>query len=143
MLFFGHIAVSVALADATDADPSWAIAGNLLPDMTDKAGAWVFRIMPSGRWLAHGLPFFAAASLAATRLLPERAARGFVIGYASHLAGDLYAGGRLPLAAPFMQAPSGHSSHGLSWLGVNLVPELLGLAFLFYRNRRRVPEGLP
>jgi hypothetical protein len=136
VLFFGHIAISVALADAAGADTAWAVAGNLLPDVTDKTGGWVLKVMPSGRWLAHGLPFFVLANALARGALPERASRGFTLGYASHLVADHYAGGRLPLMAPFAKPRSRSQGHGLGWLGVNLVPELLGLAFHLRRHNR-------
>jgi hypothetical protein len=101
MIFLGHIAVSMALADLTKSDRKAAIAGNLLPDVTDKTGGWLLKLMPSGRWLAHGLPFFAAVCLAARLVLDERRWRGFVLGYAGHLVGDLYGGGKVPWLAPF------------------------------------------
>ena len=105
MLFFGHIAVSLLIADATKTDRAAAVAGNLLPDVTDKTGAWVLRAMPSSRWLAHGLPCYTAV-VAATRLvLPERQWRAFALGYAGHLVCDLYAGGKVPWFAPFETPP--------------------------------------
>ncbi len=101
MLFLGHIAVSLLLADATDSDRASAVAGNLLPDIIDKTGGWVLRVMPSGRWLAHGLPFFAAVLLASRLVLQPRQWRGFALGYGGHLLGDLYGGASVPWLAPF------------------------------------------
>jgi hypothetical protein len=137
MLFFGHIAVSVAVADATDSDVGAAIAGNLLPDVADKTGGWVLGVMPSGRWLAHGLPFFALSLAVASRVVDGRAWRGFALGYASHLVGDLWGGGRLPLFAPFDRPLGSESRHDFAWLASNLGPEVAGLAYLVWRRRRR------
>ncbi|HEY7271024.1 MAG TPA: metal-dependent hydrolase [Dehalococcoidia bacterium] len=139
MLFFGHIAAGVALADAAGGDPGWAAAGAVLPDIVDKTGAWVLKVMPSGRWLAHGLPCFALAVAASRRALPAAAAKGFALGYASHLFGDLYAGGRVPIAAPFGRRPKREDEKlGLGWLAVNLAPEALGLAYLLRRPAREL-----
>jgi len=132
MLFFGHIAVSVALADTADAHAGAAVVGNLIPDLTDKSLQWI-GVTP-GRWLGHGLPFVALACAVTRPLLPRRAWRGFVLGYMSHLAGDLWGGGKLPLLAPFR----GNRSPELPWYGrkawaMILAPEVLGLAFLLWR----------
>ena len=136
MLFFGHIAVSVALADATDADPYAAVAGNLFPDVTDKT-LGLLRITPS-RWLAHGLPCLVALCALSLRLMPERSWRGFVLGYASHLVGDLWAGGRVPWLAPFARRPRRcRKTRRLRWLVLNLIPEVAGLLYL----RRRSAAG--
>ncbi len=137
MLFFGHIAIAAGLADATASDAGAAIAGNLVPDVIDKTGAWVFRVMPSGRWLAHGLPFVALACGIAGATLPRRKARGFALGYLSHLAADHWAGGRLPWLAPFTKPPAGRSRHDAAWLLKNLLPEAAGAVFLLLRKRRR------
>jgi hypothetical protein len=141
VLFFGHIAISVALADATESDPMAAVAGNLLPDVVDKTGGWVLKVMPGGRWLAHGLPFFLAANLLAKKALSERAWRGFALGYASHMVADLYAGGRLPLLAPFGRPAAEESDHGLRWLLVNLVPEVPGVIYLLGRYNKKKAEA--
>jgi hypothetical protein len=137
MLFFGHIAVSVALADATNSDTAAAIAGNLFPDVVDKSLGWVARLTPS-RWVAHGLPCLVTTCALLKPVLPERAWRGFALGYVSHLAGDLWNGGRLPLLAPFRgRRRSRRGAYGLAWLGANLGPEVAGLGFLWLRARRQ------
>lgn len=141
MLFFGHIAVSVACADAFDVDTSAAIAGNLLPDVTDKTGGWVLRVMPSGRWLAHGLPFFALTCLVSRPFLPDRRWRGFAMGYASHLIADYWAGGRLPLLAPFTSMKRGRPNRRLRWWFTYLAPEAMGLAYLWWRGNHAVQNG--
>jgi hypothetical protein len=101
VLFLGHIAVSLLIADATDSDRKAAVAGNLLPDVVDKTGGWVLQVMPQGRWLAHGLPCFAVVSVIAGLVLDGRERRGFVLGYLGHLVCDLWAGSRVPWFAPF------------------------------------------
>jgi membrane-bound metal-dependent hydrolase YbcI (DUF457 family) len=139
MLFFGHIAVSVALADATDSDAVAAVAGNLLPDVVDKSLRFAARITAS-RWLAHGLPSLALASALARPLLPERAWRGFAIGYASHLAADLWAGGSVPWLAPFVgDGRPRFDPYKTDWFVKNLGPEIVGLAYLYLRERNQLP----
>jgi hypothetical protein len=105
MLFFGHIAVSLLLADVTKTDRTAAVVGNLVPDVTDKTGGWVLKVMPAGRWFAHGLPCFTAVVAAAKLVLPEKQWRAFALGYAGHLVCDLYAGGKVPWFAPFETPP--------------------------------------
>ena len=99
MFFFGHIAATLLVADATDSDRTAAVAGNLLPDVTDKTLSWVFRLGPS-RWLAHGLPAYLLTNLVAFALLDRQRRRGFALGYAGHLLCDLWAGGRVPWLVP-------------------------------------------
>ena len=137
MLFFGHIAISLAVADACDADPLAAVAGNLLPDIADKTGASVLKVTPAGRWLAHGLPFFTLANLVARKALPRRSARGFTLGYALHFVADHYAGGRLPWLAPFARPSGRRAKRTLRWWLVYLTPEVLGLGYLTGRYGRR------
>jgi len=134
VILLGHFAAAVIAADLTGSDKAAAIAGTLLPDVIDKTGGWVLRVMPAGRWLAHGLPFFAAAAAVTCPLLPSRTWRGFVAGYASHLATDLYAGGRVPWFAPFEPPP--HRRNGRLNLPAALVEETAGAAFLWWRARR-------
>jgi membrane-bound metal-dependent hydrolase YbcI (DUF457 family) len=139
MLFFGHIAVSVALADATDSDPAAAVAGNLLPDVVDKSLRFVARLTAS-RWLAHGLPSLTIACALTRPLLPERTWRGFALGYASHLAADLWAGGKVPWLAPFLgDGRPRFDPYTTNWFLKNLGPEVAGLVFLYLRNRDQLP----
>ena len=147
MLFFGHIAASLLIADATGADPGAAVAGNLVPDVTDKTLNWVLRLTPSSRWLAHGLPFFALMSLAALALLEPRRARGFIVGYAGHLLCDLWAGGRVPWLAPFVRQRRPLRKHAptVPQLALYLLPELIGAPFVCQRlmsgRARTQPRG--
>jgi hypothetical protein len=100
MLFLGHVAASLLIADASGSDRAAAVAGNLLPDVTDKTAGWILRLWPS-RWLAHGLPCYLAVCALARLFLDEKRWRGFALGYAGHLLCDLWAGGRVPWCAPF------------------------------------------
>ena len=77
------------------------LPARLLPDVIDKTGSWVFHVFPKGRWLAHGLPFFAAVSALVFATQERRKARGFILGYLGHPRCDLWGGGRVPWFAPF------------------------------------------
>jgi hypothetical protein len=126
MLFFGHIATTLLVADATDSDRATAVAGNLLPDITDKTLGYVLKLTPS-RWLAHGLPGYLLVNLAAYVLLDRRRWRGFALGYAGHLVCDLWAGSEVPWKAPFQKHPERKERAGkLGWL-VYMLPEAIGL----------------
>jgi hypothetical protein len=136
MLFLGHIAVSLLLADATRTDRAAAVAGNLVPDVVDKTGAWVLKAMPDSRWLAHGLPFFGLVNLAVILVLDRRRSRAFALGYAGHLACDLWAGGRVPWFAPFGRPPA---QRGLKTPGrklLYLLPEFIGAPIVWVLLRR-------
>lgn len=133
MLFFGHIAISMLLADATDSDRTAAIAGNLTPDVLDKTGAWVLHVMPSGRFLAHGLPFFTVASLVAMRTMEPRKARGYILAYAGHLVCDLWAGGQVPWLSPFTASSRRKREKkrcSKLMLALYLLPEIAGLPII-------------
>jgi hypothetical protein len=135
-LFLGHIAASLLIADAADGDRTAAVAGNLLPDVTDKTLGWVLHLTPA-RWLAHGLPGFALVSLAAALFLDKRRWRGFVLGYAGHLVCDLWAGGRVPWLAPFQRLPRGKGRSGRRGLIVFLLPEFVGAPIIWRLLARR------
>ncbi|MDS0281581.1 metal-dependent hydrolase [Haloarcula onubensis] len=69
-----------------------AAVGTQFPDLVDKPLAWAVGVLPAGRSLAHSV--FTAAVVAAVVLYVARRwgqsdpALAFVVGYASHLAGD-------------------------------------------------------
>ena len=142
MLFLGHVATGVAIADATDSDHAASIVGTMLPDVIDKTGSWVFHVFPKGRWLAHGLPFFAAASAVAIATQDRRKARGFVLGYIGHLMCDLWGGGRVPWFAPFEKTVrSPRKVPVLAPLVKSMPPEIAGAWFLIRRLNRWVNEA--
>ena len=126
MLFFGHIATSIAVADATDSDRAAAVAGNLLPDVTDKTLGYVLKLTPS-RWLAHGLPGYLLVNLVAFAVMDRRRWRGFALGYAGHLVCDLWAGGEVPWRAPFQAHPRRKGRKSRLTLLLYLLPEAIGL----------------
>jgi hypothetical protein len=140
MLFLGHVATGVALADATDSDHTASIVGTMLPDVIDKTGSWVFHVFPKGRWLAHGLPFFAAVSAVAIATQDRRKARGFVLGYAGHLLCDLWGGGRVPWFAPFEKTQRSRKVQFWTPLIKSMPPEIAGGWFLIKRFNRWVNE---
>jgi hypothetical protein len=141
MLFLGHIAAALVLADLTKSDRKAAVAGNLLPDVVDKTGGWVLRTMLDARWLAHGLPFTGAACLAARFFVGGSSWRGFVVGYLGHLVGDLYGGGKVPWFAPF-EKPNPQpklwqsGSRFRREMGKALAPEVVGAGVIWLLLRR-------
>lgn len=136
MLFFGHIAASLLIADATDSDRKAAIAGNLVPDVTDKTLAWVLKLTPS-RWLAHGLPGFFLVSALSYFFLDRRRWRGFVLGYAGHLICDLWAGAKVPWRAPFQPKPRPGRFRSRAHRALFLLPEVIGLPVIWLLTRKR------
>ena len=142
MIFLGHVATGVAIADATDSDHAATVAGTMLPDVIDKTGSWVFHVFPKGRYLAHGLPFFAAVSVLVFATQERRKARGFILGYAGHLLCDLWGGGRVPWFAPFEPAPrtKGRAPF-LRPVLKGLPPEFAGAWFLIRRFNRWMHEA--
>jgi hypothetical protein len=139
MLFFGHIATSLVVADATDTDRLTTVAGNLVPDVTDKT-LNLFGLTP-GRWLAHGLLGFAFASTLTRFWLDDRRWRGFVLGYAGHLICDLWAGATLPWHSPFGKKPRKGRFRSKLHLAVYLLPEVIGLPIVWGKISRPVPVG--
>jgi membrane-bound metal-dependent hydrolase YbcI (DUF457 family) len=141
MLFLGHIATGVAIADATDSDHAASVAGTMLPDVIDKTGSWVFHVFPKGRYIAHGLPFFAVVSALVLATQERRKARGFILGYAGHLLCDLWGGGRVPWFAPFektVRSPRKVAFWGP--LAKSMPPEIAGAYFLLKRFNRWINE---
>jgi hypothetical protein len=63
------------------------------PDLVDKPLAWSLGVLPSGKSLAHSLftlvPLAGLAALLGARSGSQRGTVAFVVGYASHLAGDV------------------------------------------------------
>jgi hypothetical protein len=132
MLFLGHIAVTLLLADATRTDRAAAIAGNLTPDLIDKTGSIVLHRTPR-RWFAHGLPFYFLAVLLLRPFVDQRRWRAYALGYAGHLLCDLWAGGRVPWFAPFEPKRYRRRKRSPGHLVLYLLPEFLG-AYITYRR---------
>jgi hypothetical protein len=134
VLFFGHIAASLLIADASDSDRAAAVAGNLVPDVTDKTLGWVLRLTPS-RWLAHSLIGYAAVNAVAFFVMDRRRWRGFALGYAGHLVCDLWAGGKVPWLAPFQQKPPKGRFRSWRHRAVYLLPEFVGAPIVWWLLR--------
>jgi membrane-bound metal-dependent hydrolase YbcI (DUF457 family) len=131
MFFLGHVATGMALADASKTDRNAAMLGAIFPDLVDKTAHLVLRIVPYGRWLAHGLPFMAVACTAVAATQPSQRSRGFALGYASHLVCDLWAGGRVPWLAPFAKPRRRPKKpRSLGKLAIYLLPEVVGAAII-------------
>ena len=132
MLFLGHIAVSLLIANATRSDRAAAVAGNLVPDVIDKTAGWVLHASPS-RWLAHGLPFFVACAIVAALALDPARRRGFILGYGGHLICDLWGGYRVPWFAPFQKRPRRHAlwGKGRAHHAIYILPELIGVPIIW------------
>jgi membrane-bound metal-dependent hydrolase YbcI (DUF457 family) len=126
MLFLGHVATGMALADATDSEREAAMLGAILPDLIDKP-ARILKLAHKSRWLAHGLPFMSLACAAVALTQPSRRSRGFLLGYASHLVCDLWAGGQVPWLAPFKRPRWKNKVPSTPWsIFVYLLPEFVG-----------------
>jgi membrane-bound metal-dependent hydrolase YbcI (DUF457 family) len=131
VLFLGHIAISLLVADRTDSDRAAAVAGNLVPDVVDKTGSWVLKLLPSGRWLAHGLPFTFLTIALARPFLDDRRWRGFALGYLCHLFADLWQGGQIPWLAPFKSPPKRRQKRTFMHWFLYLLPEVVGGAIIW------------
>jgi len=69
-----------------------AAVGSQFPDLVDKPLAWAVSVLPAGRSLTHSVFTAVAVSAVvycvAARLDRREPALAFIVGYASHLAGD-------------------------------------------------------
>ncbi|UPV76849.1 metal-dependent hydrolase (plasmid) [Halorussus limi] len=95
---FGYLLVSLWWHLRRGESPDGRIAlaagfGAVFPDLVDKPLSWTLGVFPSGYAVAHSafvFPAFAAALwLAARRRNAAGAATAFLVGHASHLAGDV------------------------------------------------------
>lgn len=130
VLFLGHIAASLLIADATEADRAAAVAGNLVPDVADKTGSWILHLWPSSRWLFHGLPVFGLMALGSRFILDDKRWRGFVLGYAGHLICDLWNGDKVPWLAPFQPPPPKPRKRSKLKLALYFLPEFVGAGII-------------
>lgn len=95
---FGYACYSLAVRAGfrrrpTDAPAVLAVFAAVLPDLIDKPLAWTFDVVGSGYGPAHslliGVPIAAAAGWWLWRTGYREAGFGLLVGYASHLLGDL------------------------------------------------------
>lgn len=89
------LAIRLTRGDPPVAGPVLAVlVGSQLPDLVDKPLAWGVQLLPAGRSLAHSLvvalPFCTLAVLVAHQRHRTDAGLAFVIGYLSHLPGDVF-----------------------------------------------------
>lgn len=104
MLPPGHLAVGYLAYTAVRRVRSGAVpnalqaiavaVGTQLPDVVDKPLSWTFGLLPTGRSLSHSaftaIIVTAVAATYADRIDRKRLTGAFVVGYWSHLLGDLY-----------------------------------------------------
>lgn len=97
-LAFGYVLLSATLHVARDRSPGGVEAGAVVlatqfPDLVDKPLSWGFGLFPSGYAIGHSLLLAVPLSAAVAGLARRRGWPGagvaFVVGYASHLAGDV------------------------------------------------------
>ena len=137
VLFLGHIAASLLIADATESDRAAAVAGNLVPDVADKTGSWILHLWPSSRWLFHGLPVFGLMALGSRFVLDDdKRWRGFVLGYAGHLICDLWNGDKVPWLAPFQPPPPKRTKRSKLKFALYLLPEFVGAGIIAWLLRQ-------
>ena len=95
-LAFGYLAASLLWRlRARRLDGPAAVAatvGSQFPDLVDKPLAWAVSVLPAGRSLTHSVftavVVSAVVYCVAARLDRREPALAFIVGYASHLAGD-------------------------------------------------------
>lgn len=96
-LAFGYLLVSLLwrlrATRVTGAVAVAAAVGTQFPDLVDKPLAWGLGVLPAGRSLAHSVFTAAAVSAVVLAVAARRDRRdpalAFVVGYGSHLAGDV------------------------------------------------------
>lgn len=97
-LAFGYLAYSLYSRTKFGDRPSERAAltvavGTQFPDLVDKPLAWVLTVMPDGTTVAHSLFVAIPLSIGVYRLSKRRGrsdvGAGFVVGYLSHLPGDV------------------------------------------------------
>lgn len=126
---FGYLLVSLYSHVVRRESPDGRIAlaagfGAVLPDLVDKPLSWTFGVFPSGYAVAHSIfvfPMFALALWLALYRRGEAAlAVAFLVGYASHLVGDVIypflLGDELAVSAvlwPVVVLPSSPTEAGL------------------------------
>lgn len=105
MLPTAHIASALLVQRLAgiDADAPAAVAGSLLPDVIDKTLAWVLKVAPSGRHIAHTPLAAALLSLTAVVMFGRKRGASFGVAYGVHLVADLWHGGRVPWLMPLRE----------------------------------------
>jgi hypothetical protein len=88
MIFLGHVAAASLAAKAFGTDLRAGLAVSMFPDLIDKPVRWVFRLTPNDRIPAHTLLGWTLSTAVALALFGRRFARGWAVGYGSHLLCD-------------------------------------------------------
>lgn len=88
MIFPGHVAAAYLASRLARTDLRAGLAVSMFPDFVDKPIRWLFRLTPNDRIPAHTGLAWALTSALVWLLLGKRAAQGWIVGYASHMACD-------------------------------------------------------
>lgn len=88
MILPGHIAAGYLAGRATGAHMGGCMAACMAPDLVDKPVRWLLRLTPNDRIPAHSLLGCMVSTLGAYLWGGKRLARGWLVGYAAHLAAD-------------------------------------------------------
>lgn len=94
--YLAYTAVRRVRSDAVPNAPQTValVVGTQLPDVVDKPLSWTFGLLPTGRSLSHSVftavIITAVAAKYADRIERKQLTSAFVVGYWSHLLGDLY-----------------------------------------------------
>ncbi len=88
MIFPGHVAAAILASKVSGTDLKANLAVSMFPDMIDKPVRWLFRLTPNDRIPAHTFLAWTLKSLVAYLLGGSCFARGWWVGYGSHLLCD-------------------------------------------------------
>jgi hypothetical protein len=127
MLPTAHIASALLFNRLSRLDKGMgpAVLGSLVPDGIDKTLAWVLRLTPAARHIAHTPLAAILLSAGASTVLGRRWGTAFGAAYLVHLVGDLWHHGHVPWLMPFKR----YDVRGEPW-HVELSPPALMLEAL-------------
>jgi hypothetical protein len=154
MILPGHIAAAGLAGKVFRADLRGSLAASMFPDLIDKPLRWLFGRTPNDRIPAHTLLGWLLSTALARLLLGRRFARGWLVGYASHLLADQVNAylnpGRIYFWWPFGRyemhvGPTGLKSSLADFRPASLLVEgavlALGLAVWLRDDRERREDG--
>ncbi|MHB1296743.1 MAG: metal-dependent hydrolase [Anaerolineae bacterium] len=102
MIFLGHVASAYIVSRAMKLDRPTTLAASVYPDALDKSLHWLLKVTPTDRLWGHTLWSLLGTSalvgLVGALLGRPRMGRSWMVGYATHMTGDLR--GSLPLFYP-------------------------------------------
>ncbi len=148
MILPGHVAAASLVSLALGTDLRSTLAVSMFPDMIDKPVRWILRLTPNDRIPAHTLLGWLGTSALVRLLCGPRAARGWFVGYGTHLACDELNAhlnpGRIYLFWPFKRyamhtGPTGLTSslHDFSPASVAIESALTLVALGVWWTRRK------